>query len=67
MRKAIVGDRQTISLKLDGAKAGEVYKVTVTIEHPNGKMTTTHIDYKFYNSIVVIRDSKTSRRGKANG
>lgn len=46
-RLAVIGDTQNISLDFPEAKAGEVWKVQVNIEKPNGEILAHYVSYKF--------------------
>lgn len=47
MLHAIIGDTQTITIDFGKPKPGEVYRVTLQIELPDGTIEARHLRYKF--------------------
>lgn len=58
MRKAIVGDKQSLTMDFNGAKAGEVYHVRVEVEKPDGTVEARYIDYEFYEPVSRKEENK---------
>lgn len=57
MRKAILGDSQSITLEFPEAKAGEVWEVDIKVVKPDGSQLAFYQRYKFYKPITAPKES----------